>query len=59
VIPACDATMSQIPCWHVEEDAQRCAYTKTDPHLKLVVERGGQLPSPDVHVRASCVTDPY
>jgi hypothetical protein len=56
VIPACDATRSQTPCWHVEEDAQRCAYTQTDPHLKLVVERGGQLPSPETHVRASCVT---
>jgi hypothetical protein len=59
VVPACDATRSQLPCWHIEEDAQRCAYTKTDPHLKLVVERGGHVPGADVHVRASCVTDPF
>jgi hypothetical protein len=57
VIPACDATRSQPTCWHIEEDAQRCAYTKSEPHLKLVVERGGQPVDSDIHVRATCVTD--
>ncbi|MBA3459605.1 MAG: hypothetical protein H0T46_06575 [Deltaproteobacteria bacterium] len=58
VIPACDATKSRIPCWHVVEDNVHCSYTKTNPHLKLVVERGGQVPAPDIHVRAECVTAP-
>ncbi len=58
VIPACDETRSRPPCWRIEEDAQHCAYTKTTPHLKLVIERGGEIPAPDLHVRASCVTIP-
>jgi hypothetical protein len=58
VIPECDDTKSRIPCWHIEEDAQHCSYTHTNPHLKLVVERGGQVPGPDIHVRAQCVTMP-
>lgn len=58
VIPICDATKSRIPCWRIEEDLQHCSYTKTNPHLKLVVERGGEIPAPDIHVRASCVTIP-
>ncbi len=58
VIPACDDAKSRIPCWHIEEDLEHCSHTKTNPHLKLVVERGGQIPSPDIHVRASCVTVP-
>ncbi len=58
VIPACDETKSRIPCWRIEEDVEHCSYTKTNPHLKLVVERGGQVPAPDIHIRASCVTIP-
>lgn len=58
VVPACDATRSRIPCWHIEEDAQHCGYTKTDPHRKLVVERGGVIPGPEIQIRASCVTIP-
>jgi hypothetical protein len=56
VIGRCDATHSVIPCWHIEEDAVNCSYTKTDPHLKLVVERNGVVPPADVHIKASCVT---
>ena len=44
VIPACDATLSRIPCWHIEEDLVHCSYTHTDPHEKLVIERGGVIP---------------
>jgi hypothetical protein len=58
VIPACDATRSRIPCWRIEEDPVHCAYTHTDPHEKLVVERGGQIPGPDIHIKAACVTTP-
>ncbi|CAN5767798.1 hypothetical protein BH11MYX3_BH11MYX3_06830 [soil metagenome] len=58
VVPACDATKSRIPCWRIEEDVVHCGYTKIDPHLKLVVERGGDIPAPDIHIRASCVTVP-
>jgi len=54
VIPACGG--GAIPCWRIEEDAVRCAYTKTDPHLKLVIDRAGEVPASDVHVRGSCVT---
>jgi len=54
VLPACGT--DQFPCWRIEEDATRCSYTHADPHLKLVVERGGVPADPDLHVKASCVT---
>jgi hypothetical protein len=53
-LPACGD--GRMPCWRIEEAAQECAYTKTSPHLKLVVERGGETPPPDIRVKASCVT---
>lgn len=56
VIPSCAISGGAVPCWRIEEDAVHCAYTNTDPHLKLVVDRGGVIPAPDVHVKASCVT---
>ncbi len=55
VIPSCKQTPGAIPCWRVEEDALKCSYTHTDPHLKLVVDRGGVVPGAQVHLRASCV----
>jgi hypothetical protein len=54
VIPACGT--GKIPCWRIEEDAALCSYTHSDPHYKLVVDRGGAVPPSDIHVRASCVT---
>jgi hypothetical protein len=56
VIPSCAISGGAVPCWRIEEDAEHCAYTNTDPHLKLVVDRGGVIPAPDIHVKASCVT---
>ncbi|HLL24587.1 MAG TPA: hypothetical protein VK427_20790, partial [Kofleriaceae bacterium] len=54
VIPACAG--GRTPCWRVEAAPVECAYTKTDPHQKLVIDRAGVAPSPDVRVKASCVT---
>jgi hypothetical protein len=56
VIGQCDAARSRLPCWHIEEDADHCSYTQTNPHLKLVVDRGSEIPAADVHVKVSCVT---
>lgn len=58
VIPTCDATKSRIPCYQIVEDAQQCSFTKTNPHLKLVIERGGMVPTTDRRVRVQCVTVP-
>lgn len=55
VLPPCDAS-GAVPCWRIVEDPVKCAYTATDPHLKLVIDRGTELPAPDIRVRASCVT---
>lgn len=52
----CDATHSKTPCWTIEEDAVTCSYTQTDPHLKLVVDRGSEIPGADTAVKVSCVT---
>lgn len=56
VIASCKQSNGAAPCWHIEEDADQCGYTHTDPHLKLVIDRGGAIPDPTVHIRASCVT---
>lgn len=58
VIPQCDATKSRIPCWHIDADDEHCSYTAITPHLKLFIERGGVIPGPEIHVKASCVTEP-
>ncbi len=54
-IPSCKQSPSALPCWHIEDDAVSCAYTKTNPHRKLVIDRGGVVPGAEIHVRASCV----
>jgi hypothetical protein len=51
-IPACGG--GDIPCWRMEADATECFYT--DHHLKLVIDRGGEIPTADMRVKASCVT---
>lgn len=38
VIPRCDASMSNLPCYRYETDTEQCAATETQ--LTLVVERG-------------------
>ena len=45
-----------LPCWHIEEDAAACHYTHTNPHLKLVIDRGTDVPSADTRLSVSCVT---
>jgi hypothetical protein len=54
VLPACES--GRFPCWRIEEDVVQCGYTTADPHLKLVVERNGVVPDPDLRIKASCVT---
>ena len=56
VISACSQTANAPPCWRVVEDAVNCSYTHTDPHLKLVIDRGGAVVDPAIHIKASCVT---
>lgn len=56
LISACSQTSNAPPCWRVVEDAVNCSYTHTDPHLKLVIDRGGAVVDPAIHIRASCVT---
>jgi len=54
VVPPCKG--DRFPCWRIEEDADQCGYTRANPHLKLVVERGGVVPDPDLRIKAACVT---
>jgi hypothetical protein len=54
VLPACET--GRIPCWRIESDPLECGFTKIDPHLKLVVERGSEVAGVDIRVKASCVT---
>ncbi|MGE0867502.1 MAG: hypothetical protein AB7P03_02990 [Kofleriaceae bacterium] len=55
VVPQCDASRSNVPCWHIEEAPERCRFTSTNPHLEMVIERA-ETPAPDVYVKTSCVT---
>lgn len=52
VIGQCEAGVNKIPCWKLENDADKCG-TK----LALNIERGGQAPAPNTHVIANCVTE--
>jgi len=53
VIEACGG--GATPCWRIEADPDKCGYVVA-PHNKLVVDRGSEVPAPDVRVQASCVT---
>ena len=34
----------------------KCFFTDADPHLKLVIDYGGELPGTDIHIKTQCVT---
>jgi hypothetical protein len=53
IIPACNAGITNKPCWHIIADAEECA---ADDHLMLKIERN-QDPPADTHVIANCVTE--
>ena len=52
VIPSCAG--GTLPCWRIEADPVECDFTQT--HMKLVIDRGGEVPGPDIYATASCVT---
>ena len=54
-IPSCRQAPGAVPCWRIDEDAVKCAYTMTNPHRKLMIERGAVVPGAELHVRVSCV----
>ena len=58
VIPQCTAGNPRIPCWNIVEDGAHCGFVGTRPVLRLSIERGGEIPTPDLHIKASCVTAP-
>lgn len=50
-LPACDASLSNKPCWHIVIDNVNCA---SGDHEALKIERT-TMPAADVHVVADCV----
>jgi hypothetical protein len=54
-LAACNAALSNTPCWRMVTDAMQCASWPSK--LKLVVERGSATVPSDTHVRAQCVTE--
>jgi hypothetical protein len=64
ILPHCNAAedldptnppnSTNVPCWHLHPDAERCGTTPTQ--LSLVVERGGASVPPNTHVQARCIT---
>ena len=52
IIPECDQSMSNTPCWHIITDTMNCT---AGDHLTLKIERTVQ-PPPDTDVEADCVT---
>jgi hypothetical protein len=55
VLPRCDATASNPPCWHIVADEARCSAPEFG-HLLLQIE-GQALLNTDTHVLANCVTE--
>ncbi|MFN0248244.1 MAG: vWA domain-containing protein [Kofleriaceae bacterium] len=53
VIPACNASLLNKPCWHIAVDADRCP---ADDQLALKIERAVDPPA-DTHIIANCVTE--
>lgn len=56
VLPTCDATASERPCWRLIEDPQRCIAPWSPTHVSLTIERHDYAPA-GTHVLASCVTE--
>ncbi len=54
ILPECDASQSNIPCWHLEPDTQ-CS--TTDTGLSLIVERGSGNVPPGTTVEVRCVVE--
>jgi len=54
VLPRCDDTSSNAPCWHILTDAAQCPAMDSD-HLVLKVEGQDKLAT-DTHIIANCVT---
>ena len=53
VLPQCDASASNKPCWRITTDATKCP---ENDHFVLDVQRA-QAPPPDTHMIAYCVTE--
>ncbi len=54
VLQACNAGITNIPCWHLVLDAANCSTTPTK--LTLKIERNNIAPPDNTHVIANCVT---
>jgi hypothetical protein len=54
VLPQCNATNGNTPCWRINVDLVNCP---NSDHFTLKIERGGTTPAPETHVIAYCVTD--
>jgi hypothetical protein len=54
VLPRCNATSSNAPCWHIQADAMQCP--ESPDNLLLKVEGQETLPS-ESHIIANCVTE--
>jgi hypothetical protein len=59
LMPTCDATNSNQPCWHIVEDDANCTGPTTPSHLSLKIEGEDMLKAQnaDTHVVANCVTE--
>lgn len=54
ILPACDATNSVKPCWHIGVDAARC--TTSPKNRMLTIERAMDPPA-ETHTIMNCVTE--
>jgi hypothetical protein len=64
IIPQCDATASNKPCWQIRQDAMKCpcppapAMCPGMNRLFEVLRPAGNTPPPDSHLLVNCVTNP-
>ncbi|MGE0550564.1 MAG: hypothetical protein AB7O24_03160 [Kofleriaceae bacterium] len=52
VLPPCNGTIDNIPCWRIITDPE----CMSDTNFALKVERGGETPAPETHTISYCVT---
>jgi hypothetical protein len=54
ILPACNPTDSNVPCWKIDSDPMGCP---TAPNNQVLVIVNPNTPPPETHIIANCVTD--
>jgi len=57
ILPQCNASISNKPCWTIASDPMNCPTTPEKPHSFVLKIERSEAPPPETHVIANCVTE--